>query len=78
MAQFLQQIPCMPMAQGFMVTARSKTVSMPKLWACRIISWVATSMDAPMGSAFFSALAVFSSAAFFSMVVGRSSYELSR
>jgi hypothetical protein len=54
-AQFLQQIPCIPMAQGFIVTARSKTVSIPSLWARRIISWVAISMEASIESANFGA-----------------------
>ena len=56
-AQFLQHIPCIPMAQGFIVTARSKTVSILSLWARRIISWVAKSMEASTGSASFGALA---------------------
>jgi hypothetical protein len=56
MPQFLQQIPWVPMLQGFIVTALSNAVSMPSSWDRWIICRVATSIDAATGSAHFFSL----------------------
>jgi hypothetical protein len=76
MAQFLQQMPCMPMAQGFIWAARSKTVSMPSFWARAIISWVPMSMDEATGSASLGPLAAaaFETTFLISAIRGSSSY----
>jgi hypothetical protein len=58
MAQFLQQVPWAPILHGFMVAARSKTVSIPSSWARTIISWVAGHIDTAVASANFLGLTV--------------------
>jgi hypothetical protein len=45
------------MAHGFIVTARSNTVSISSLCARLIISWVEVSIDASIGSASLTAFA---------------------
>jgi hypothetical protein len=58
MAQILQHVPWSPILHGFMVAARSKTVSIPSSWARTIISWVAGHIDTAAASATFLGLMV--------------------
>jgi len=66
MEQFLQQVPCAPIAQGDMVMARSKIVSTPSAWAFSIIFTVAESTLHSEGIAVF--LGFFTSFSFVSSV----------